>query len=318
MTTFGVTNEGFVLKRLADILTDFRSVLTALQDPITGEQLTLDLADENDPLVLLVNATDDALSVCWEQIQLANNQFDPLKATGAGLSGLVQLNGIIRKIDETDTQLRARQQLSTMTTASSLIESVFGAIMNLEGVTYCRVYQNLTLSTDGRNIPAKSIATVVQGGDEDEIAQVLWRKASAFPMYGGISVVINDLQGIPYTMKFIRPTEVPIFITIAVTVVDDIAWPDDGDDQIKAAILSFAATDTGYMGLISGVAPRGWTIGQYIYASELYIPVNSVGGINITSLKVGLTAAPTGYSAVIDWDELGIFTEENIAVTVTY
>ena len=95
-TTFGITAAGFVLKRLADILPDITGPLLTIIDPLTGETLTPNLADENDPLVNTVNSLADALSALWEQEQLAYNQFDPQKAIGAGLSGLVQLNGISR------------------------------------------------------------------------------------------------------------------------------------------------------------------------------------------------------------------------------
>ena len=37
MTTFGVTPQGFVLKRLADILADMQAALAGVQGPVTGE-----------------------------------------------------------------------------------------------------------------------------------------------------------------------------------------------------------------------------------------------------------------------------------------
>jgi uncharacterized phage protein gp47/JayE len=93
---FGVTDEGFTLKRLNDILTDIQTDLSSVVDASTGETLTPDLTDENDPLVQMVNSIADQMAECWELAQLCYNQFDPLKATGAGLSGTVQLNGIDR------------------------------------------------------------------------------------------------------------------------------------------------------------------------------------------------------------------------------
>jgi len=94
---YGINPEGFTLKRLADIRADMVTALSQVEDPITGEKLIIDLSDENDPLVQIIDALSDSLSVNWEQLQTAYNQFDPLKATGAALSGLVQINGILRK-----------------------------------------------------------------------------------------------------------------------------------------------------------------------------------------------------------------------------
>jgi len=103
MTEFGINETGFNLKRLADILADMKTALSTVTDPITGESLTPDLLDENDPLIQLVNTFSDTLALGWEQLQLAYNQFDPLKATGAGLSGLVQLNKLSRQAGSKST-----------------------------------------------------------------------------------------------------------------------------------------------------------------------------------------------------------------------
>ena len=266
MTTFGLTDNGFTLKRLADILDDMVTALGNVVDPVSGESLTVDLSDENDPLIQEINAFADGLSVCWEQLQLVNNQFDPNSSTGTGLSALVQLNGLRKKSgtystvilyctgtanltiaagqqvspisdgnywttnttftfdssghatvlatcndigaitasagtlikivtpqdgwqtvtnisdavagtnEETETELRARRNVSTSGTAVAIIESVYSSLRSLENVTAVRVYQNITLTTDANGVPSKSIAAVVQGGTDADIANVLWLK----------------------------------------------------------------------------------------------------------------------------------------------
>lgn len=406
-TTYGVTDQGFVLKRLNDIRNDMATALSTVQDPVSGEYLTPDLNDENDPLVQIVNSLSDQLSACWEQLQLCYNQFDPLKATGRGLSGLVQLNGIRRKAgtystvvvnitgsanlalpvglkfgsmdgttvfilpavtldnsgnamgiiatastigpvtalagtltniitpypgfntitnpsdaipgtaEENDTQLRNRQQNSTMTTSSSLIESVYSALLNLNGVAYARVYQNITGVTDSRGIPAKSIAAVVSGGADADIAQVLWLKASAFPQYGTTTVAVEDNQGFSYDMSFIRPTEVPVYVAVAVTVVNASIWPVDGVDRIKAAILAYATGGSTALGVTPDWGKDGWTIGENVYASELYVPVNSVPGAQITSILVDTADPPATTSVAIAWNEVSQFLSANITVAVS-
>lgn len=406
-TTYGVTGQGFILKRLNDIRNDMATALSTIQDPVSGEYLTPDLNDENDPLVQIVNSLSDQLSACWEQLQLCYNQFDPLKATGHGLSGLVQLNGIRRKAgtystvvvnitgsanlalpaglkfgsmdgtavfvlpavtldssgsatgviatastigpvaalagtltniitpypgfntitnpsdatpgtaEENDIQLRGRQQNSTMTTSSSLVESVYSALLNLNGVTYARVYQNITSATDSRGIPAKSIAAVVSGGSNADIAQVLWLKASAFPQYGTTTVPVEDSQGFSYDMSFIRPTEVPVYVAVAVTVVNASMWPADGADRIKAAILAYATGGSTALGVTPDWGKDGWTIGENVYASELYVPVNSVPGAQITSILLDTVSPPAATSVAIAWNEVSQFLSANITVTVS-
>lgn len=405
MATFGITDAGFTLKRLADILGDMVGQLTTITDPVTGETLTTDLANEDDPLVLEVNAFADGLAAAWEQLQLVYNQFDPNKATGVALSGLVQLNGLRRKAgsystvqltvtgtaglsiaegqqvspmddssvfilpaftfssggtatvtatcsemgptaaeigtlvkivtpqagwtsvtnlvaaveganEETDTALRARRSVSTSSTAVALIESVYSALIGLDGVKSARAYQNITDTTDARGVPSKNIAVVIKGGTNAAIAQVLWEKASAFTQYGTTTVNKTDSQGVVYPMKFSRPVDDAIYIVVNVTVVDVTKWPADGDDLIIASIMDYVTTGETSLGSVSGIVAKSWGIGEDIYASDFYPPVASIPGIQITSIKVGTAPTPTGDSVVVAWNHIASFSSANIVVNV--
>lgn len=409
MSTFGITDAGFVLKRLADIQASMVARLSAIHDPDTGEFLTPSLSDENDPFIQFLNAVDDELSVCWEQLQLAYNQFDPSKATGAGLKGLVQLNGIkaaagsfstvpctmtgipntytpsgqqvatydgkvvftlpawtfdgsgnaavlgicteegpnaapvgsVTKIvtpasgwisctnvadatlgafPETDTALRTKQKSSTTTTSSGPIDAIYGALTNVFGVTFARVYQNNTSGTDpsGRGIPPKCIAPVVLGGSDADIAAVL--KAKGPPLgeyYGTTTINLPDAQSIMYAYSWTRPTQIPIYIAIALTVINSRVWPTDGANQIKAAILAYAQSGASGLGIDSGFDQTGYLPGQSIYASELYTPINSIPGAKVTSLAIGTTSSPASQEVDIPWNQVAEFDPGNIAITVS-
>jgi uncharacterized phage protein gp47/JayE len=403
---FGITDTGFKLKRLADILADMKAALSTVQDPVTGEFLTPDLIDENDPLIQLVNAVSDELSVGWEQLQLAYNQFDPQKATGAGLSGTVQLNSIQRKagtkatgsfaltgtsgkilqagkrastmddsitfefpqitfdgigeavaigtatesgpvevsagdvvkiltpvtgwdsvvnladiaggtLAETDTAFRERQKFSTTISSSSVIDSLYGALINIVGVIHARVYQNTTLTTDGRGIPGKEVSAVVLGGDDQEIADAIFSKlALGVKTYGNTLITKVDVQGFSYPVWFWRPIEVDVFVEVTIEVINSSSWPTDGIDLIKANILSYANSGARVLGITEGYDRNGYVPGESINASELYTPVKKQPAIKIISLFVSTVDPATGSSVVIDWDELAMFTSANINVTL--
>lgn len=403
MTDFGITPQGFVLKRLVDIRQDLVDRLSQIQDPVSGEFLTVDLKDENDPLVQLVNSFSDGLAVGWEQTQGSYNQFDPLKASNGGLSGVVQLNGIRRKtgtvsrvivtlegtpnlliptgnqftdiqntfvwqlpqvlldvngyasaeaqciikgpntaiagtlvkiltpiagwdsitnsvdaipgtLEETDSELRARQQLSTSATASSIVDAIFGSLIALADVDFVRVYQNSTLVTDSRGIPGKTVAVVIVGGDDDDIGTEIFEKQSlGMDTFGTTIVSKTDVQGINYPIRFTRPAEINIYVQVDVTVVNLSIWPSDGADQIKVAILAYAA---GYVDLC-GISSSGYVPGSTVYSSELYVPVNSVQGTQITSLLVGISGPPGDQSVSTEWNKIPFFDSNNIEVMVT-
>lgn len=315
---YGVTEQGFVLKRLNNILQDISARLNQVKDETTGESLIFDLGDENDPLVDMVNAIGDQLSVCWEQLQACYNQHDPLKATGAALAGMVQLNGLAKYSNETDSSLRGRQQLSTEKTGRGMIEDIFSNILNLPGVTFCRVYQNNTLTTDARTIPAKSIAAVVVGGVDEDIAQTLFEQVPVIAQtHGSTTVQVADMYGTLYPMEFSRPASVPVYVEVSVTVVDANLWQGDaGIQKIKDSIVAYADGGAAALGITTGFIQSGFIPGLSVYASELYVPANVGLGIKINSIFVGLAASPTGDTAAIEWDEVAAIVEDNIVVTV--
>ena len=404
MAIFGITDAGFSLKRLSDILSDMQLSLSRVTDPVSGEALTPDLLDENDPLIQIVNAFCDSLSAAWEELQLAYNQFDPLKATGAGLSGLVQLNGLQRGLgtyatatfdmtgtplktittgkqvsdmadlyiftlpeftfdgsglataigtctvkgvveavsgslvkiltpvsgfntvtntsdstggtaDETDAALRARQQLSTSKTASSIIDSIFAVLSNIEDVEHVRVYQNRTLSTDSRNIPAKSVAVVIVGGDEVAISQAIFNTIPlGVETYGTTETTQTDAQGQEYAIDFSRPAEINIHVSIGIEVVNSALWPSDGEEKIVEYILNWATLGATGIGITEGYDQTGFLPGESVYASELYVPVNKQLGIRIGHIYVGTAAFPTESVVPIAWNEIAKFNSTNISI----
>ena len=123
--TFGVTEDGFNSKRLADVIEEAETDLALIVDPISGESLQPDFSSD-DPamqvaLVPLVGVADS-----WEATKLVFDQFSPSLSVGPSLSGLVQINGIER-IEErasTDTVILTGSVGATIP-AGSLISDEF-------------------------------------------------------------------------------------------------------------------------------------------------------------------------------------------------
>lgn len=308
MTTYGITPQGFVLKRLSDIISDLDAKLSQVQDPVTLEKLIL--TDENDPLVQLRDALADGLAACWEQLQMAYNQFIPTLSSGAALSGLVQLNGLIRQVGELDTTLRLRQQSETAGTGYIQIMAIYAAVAAIPGVQFCRAYQNRTLVTDSRGIPAKSIAVVVVGGDPSAVATAIFTKAGAdVGFYGNTMRTCYDTLGVAYSVSYITPVPVPITIQVSLTQVND-QWPQDGADRVKTALIAYAQySQAPNIGLYPGAS---------VIPSQLYSPVNSVPGHSVNSILVSRDGSvPVSTPTAIAWNEVAQLTAENITVTVS-
>ena len=400
MTTHGMTENGFVPKRMADILSDITTKIRSIQDPKTGEYPFVN--ESADSLFgQFGQIIAEELSVCWEAAYLASQQYDPQNATGVPLRGLVQLNGInpsfgsrtqismtmtgtagtvipagslianaagtetyetvlpatipvsgtvtvnanctedgpkdpaantivsiqtpvfgwtsatntatnsVGTTAETDEQLHIKQERATSATSYRQVDAIIAGIMNVAGVKFARLYVNQGTTTDPNGITAKTMAAVVVGGTDEDIADVLRLKAGSLDNFQGTtSVTYTGDLGDTQVVKFYRPTSVPIYVTVDISTTENSTYPSDGDDKIKEAIVKYAEYDQ--------TGEYGFPPGADVIISRLYTPINSVPGFKINSVTVGKTQGSQATTDIaINWNEIATFSTDNITVTVT-
>lgn len=92
----GVTDQGFVIKRLADILADDRALAVQLFIDLIEPNDTVDVSDSS-ALGRLISLAAPSEADLWEAAQEVYAAFDPNSATGIALDNLVALAGITRK-----------------------------------------------------------------------------------------------------------------------------------------------------------------------------------------------------------------------------
>ena len=212
---------------------------------------------------------------------------------------------------ESDDELRRRQQRSTSLTSYRQIDAIYAAILNVPGVVWCRVYQNdFQYPYDKRGIPFKEVAAVVEGGDEREIAEALFKR---FPVavngYGNTALTLYDNQGDSYAIAFSRPVDVPIWVEVNLAVTKRAEFPDDYEQAIAHAIMEYARYGDG--------DNDGFPPGADILNSRLYTPVNRVNGHAIQSIKLGLAKGAVAETDIpIAWNKVGRFSRERIKVTM--
>lgn len=211
--------------------------------------------------------------------------------------------------EETDAELRARQQVSTQLTSYRQVGAIYAGIMQVEGVQFCRVYVNSTWDTDERGIPPKEIACVVKGGDDTEIAKVIFNRAPVtIEGYGNTAVTLKDLQNISHTIQFIRPVEKAIDIYVKIKMTDTNTFPSTYENDIKAAIVDYIVNGDG--------TTQGLVPGDDFYVSRFYTPINTIAGFEVLELKARLNTATdyTTENIPIEWNELATVSEDNITV----
>lgn len=201
---------------------------------------------------------------------------------------------------ETDEELRLRFRETKFERASNILEALYSALINLEGVEEVRIYENDTDVVDAFGVPAHSFMPIVVGGISSEIAQTIWEnKPMGIRSYGDTVVVIFDTQGFAHNIGFDRPDPVQIYITITLTT--DSEFPATGPDDIKSALISYFDNSLG--------------IGDDVVYSRLYTPINLTPGHQIDSLTIGTSPSPVGTSnVVIDFDQIASLSSANIII----
>ena len=207
---------------------------------------------------------------------------------------------------EADEELRIRFRNTKLERSSNILDSLYSALLNVDGVTEVAIYENDTDVTDSNGVLPHSFLPVVLGGSSQLIAEAIWKnKPLGILSQGNTEVDITDSQGFVHTIGFERPNPVTVYVTINLSLnpEDPNIFPGDGVDQIKQAIINYAATNFG--------------VGDDVIFSRLYTPINLIPGHQIDSLFVGTSPNPvTSANVVIDFNEISSFESVNILVNV--
>lgn len=204
---------------------------------------------------------------------------------------------------ETDEELRERFRVSKAVRASNTGEALYSQLLELEGVTFARVYENMTDSTDLNGLPEHSFMAIVRGGVNTDIGKVVWRnKPLGIASFGTESVVILDSQMLERTVYFSRPTEVPIYVKVQVKKIDN-TFPEDGVEMIRRSILEYLQGNI--------------TFGEDVIYTRMFTPINAIPGHQVELLQIGKSLGSLGTSNIpITWKEFPTTFLENIDVTL--
>ena len=118
-----------------------------------------------------VTATCRALGAVEAASGTLNKIVNPQKGWTAVTNTAIAVPGLPVESDE---QLRYRQSLSVAAPSRNMLESTIAGIAGVLGVTRYRVYDNDTNMTDKNGIPGHSIAAIVEGGADKDIAEQIY------------------------------------------------------------------------------------------------------------------------------------------------
>lgn len=205
---------------------------------------------------------------------------------------------------ETDASLRVRREQELRASGNAALEAIRSAILQVEDVETCTVFENITDDTDVDGLPPHSVEVLVKGGEDEQIAAELFGSVAAgIATYGTTTETVSDVEGLTHTIKFSRPSDVDIWVIVNVTADED-AFPSDGDTQIRDAIVEY------------GEAQR---TGKDVVAAALVAQVFKVAGVLDVECLIGLSSPPVASTTLpINLRELAVFDTSRITINVTY
>ena len=114
--------------------------------------------------------------------------------------------------EESDSDFRIRREQSTSLISSNNDDAILAQILQLDGVTDCKIYPNNTNETDANGTPAHTLWTIVLGGANTEIANVIYANIGGADTRGNVVVPLLTSSLQTLNIRFDRPNAVPLYI----------------------------------------------------------------------------------------------------------
>lgn len=236
-------------------------------------------------------------------------------------SAINLLDAVVGRNLENNTAFRLRRDSEVQATGNAATDAIRADVLRVglgtdNPVLACRVFHNDTDTTDADGILPHSVEVLVEGGDDTLIAKSLLKTVAAGTrMLGTTPVVVQDSAGFDQTVRFTRPTLVPIWI-IANVEYNPKTFPTDtaGASALLEAQLVFFGDAYSI-----GFSVRSTALQAQLFdgnSDELTPPV--AGVLGVTSLLIGLVNPPVASTTIaIGPRALATFDTSRITINLT-
>lgn len=180
---------------------------------------------------------------------------------------------------ETDAEFRIRRNQSTAVRGQNNNDAMLGQILELDGVRDVKTFINIPDSADyDSNLPDYAVWTIVEGGANSEIADVIYTNSTGLPTYGTVTVDVPAISGQIFSVNFDRVNPVPLYIQFDLKVAN--AGTNIDQDAIKEYIannLIFSLGAPAETSQVTEVAAQGLiaNYGVGVYALNVEISTDN-------------------------------------------
>lgn len=190
--------------------------------------------------------------------------------------------------DEPDAAFRLRWLNSVSAPESASLDAIRAAILAVDGVTAVWLTENPSPTPTGL-LPPHSLELIVEGGQDQDIAEALWRvRPAGIPLVHvrgqRVGVSVLDAAGGAHELVFNRPAEIQAWLHVRYEAHPEEDLPDAVEDLLKDAVLR------------QGAALR---TGEDLQISRLLAAAYLVPGVYRLSIKVNDGQGPAWHDSYL-------------------
>lgn len=213
-------------------------------------------------------------------------------------------DGVVGNDIESASSYEYRREQSVAANAHGSAAAIYGAVIDLAGVTDAYVYENTTgspvfVGSTLFELVAHSVYVGVIGGDPDAIAQAIWTKKDlGCDMNGNTTIVVTDpnyeFPQPSYNIKFEDCASNTATYDFNVTIVNSASLPSTIEADVAAAIAAQ------FNGTLPG--SRRVRIGSFLLAANFYGPVANCEGptVPVQVIDITIGSAFTGQGTLVN------------------
>jgi uncharacterized phage protein gp47/JayE len=245
-------NEETILNALSNAITDTDFTKTVAEREIEGVthfELTIEHIGGQSSNVMVLSdnliVTECTSNIVFESVDygeviVPNNTITEIVTVINGFYSVTNDIAPVRgRLTETDVEARQSYIKRIAVRSKNMLESITSALYDsVQGVTAAMGYENCTSTTDSEGRPPHSIEIVVDGGDDGEVAQVIFsEKANGIQTYGSTTMDVADEFGNIHNISFSRPTYRYVWMKVSLTRNTAEAIPPNYAARTKLAII---------------------------------------------------------------------------------
>lgn len=194
---------------------------------------------------------------------------------------------------ETRAEFESRRYQSVAKNAHGSVSAIYGTLADLDGVLDVQVLENIgpnPIIKYGVTVPGHGITICIYGGDDEEIARVIYQKKDAGCDTGGNTTIIYtaaDYHNAVYEYLILRPVTRNFWVKVTLGSGNHVT------PAVEEAIKQAVYTD--FLGSNQHTQEPRVGLAQTVYASRFYHPITALSDTvrNLLDVQIALADNPT-------------------------